>query len=603
VSAFQMKDRETASGVALSRASSAWRALPRSFVVLPMSLGASMTSCFPRRRLDDAPASATDGSTRCRRIQDEPPVNPAPPDAMFRSEDVNALRVSAAAWLGHMKYIVVACAAVTMTLYSVIHAVHAKCSRGLTLDVFELEGQTEITRRWHRCYNPNFSDDPFHPLRDWGSWNIYLVRMTRLWSSVSTDNAFFAHMCAWNLMPATRTWNTSVYFLLFAGFFVAPLLDYELTGYKHISSWAVSFACWVGGWIAVARNSQMRDPGFHPFWWGLVYCGFGGITYVFAISFLNVSGSPRYSIELKLLIRFVIDPLLWETMKASQRHIALLNPSPGPGLNTPGFMGPIINQAVYSRLLLFMMTNDGELDLITIQIIISLNELILSLTLKHRDAFFTRTVMGTVTADAILSSEKSDEMHGVSCLTNTYCELGAVMFLTPLMAVFNLPSSPDLDDPSETRTADYKRMGYQALQLIALEVVLSFVTTFAQFRFHDIDLARVFRRAERKHAADAKTRPLARVFTYRFWVYALMSVFFSMCVVGTVLGTLWSTAVCPRVRRSDGHVYFSFCEPEEGKHFPGGAPSKGGGIVAMHFDWPPWKSPYSIDTSNPGGES
>ena len=165
-----------------------------------MSLGASMTSCFPRRRLDDAPACATDGSTRCRRIQDEPPVNPAPPDAMFRSEDVNALRVSAAAWLGHMKYIVVACAAVTMTLYTVIHAVHAKCSRGLTLDVFELEGQTEITRRWHRCYNPNFSDDPFHPLRDWGSWNIYLVRMTRLWSSVSTDNAFFAHMCAWNLM-------------------------------------------------------------------------------------------------------------------------------------------------------------------------------------------------------------------------------------------------------------------------------------------------------------------------------------------------------------------------------------------------------------------
>ena len=163
--------------------------------------------------------------------------------------------------------------------------------------------------------------------------------------------------------------------------------------------------------------------------------------------------------------------------------------------------------------------------------------------------------MGTVTADAILSSEKSDEMHGVSCLTNTYCELGAVMFLTPLMAVFNLPRSPDLDDPSETRTADYKRMGYQALQLIALEVVLSFVTTFARFRFHDIDLARVFRRAERKHAADAKTRPLARVFTYRFWVYALMSVFFSMCVVGTVLGTLWSTAVCPRVRAMDTSTF------------------------------------------------
>ena len=182
--------------------------------------------------------------------------------------------------------------------------------------------------------------------------------------------------------------------------------------------------------------------------------------------------------------------------------------------------------------------------------------------------------MGTVTADAILSSEKSDEMHGVSCLTNTYCELGAVMFLTPLMAVFNLPSSPDLDDLSETRTADYKNMGYQALQLIALEVVLSFVTTFAHISFpRHRPRARV-PASRTEHAADAKTRPLARVFTYRFWVYALMSVFFSMCVVGTVLGTCGSTA-CPRVRRSDGHVYFSFANRKRG-NTSGGAPSKGG---------------------------
>ena len=258
-----------------------------------------------------------------------------------------------------MKYIVVACAAVTMTLYTVIHAVHAKCSRGLTLDVFELEGQTEITRRRHRCYNPNFSDDPFHPLRDWGSWNIYLVRMTRLWSSVSTDNVFLAHMCAWNPMPATRTWNTSVYFLLFAGFFVAPLLDYELTGYKHISSWAVSFACWVGGWIAVARNSQMRDPGFHPFWWGLVYCGWG-ITTLFAISFLNVSGFAAGTHRAQTTHSVRDRSALVGDDESYRSGTSRSTPRPVLGLNTPGFMGSIINQGGIATVALSAMTNDGS---------------------------------------------------------------------------------------------------------------------------------------------------------------------------------------------------------------------------------------------------
>ena len=66
-----------------------------------------------------------------------------------------------------------------------------------------------------------------------------------------------------------------------------------------------------------------------------------------------------------------------------------------------------------------------------------------------------------------------------------------------------------------------------------------------------------------------------------------MSVFFVMCVVGTLLGTLWTVAVCPRVRRSDGHLFFSFCEPTEAKHFPGGPSSQSEGILAWQFDWPP----------------
>ena len=84
--------------------------------------------------------------------------------------------------------------------------------------------------------------------------------------------------------------------------------------------------------------------------------------------------------------------------------------------------------------MLFLMTNDGSFDVLTVQIILSLNELMMNLTLKHRDAFFTRYVLGSTTADAILATEKSEELHAVSLIGSTFCELGAVMFITPLMA-------------------------------------------------------------------------------------------------------------------------------------------------------------------------
>ena len=39
--------------------------------------------------------------------------------------------------------------------------------------------------------------------------------------------------------------------------------------------------------------------------------------------------------------------------------------------------------------------HDGSFNVITTQMILSLNELMLNLTIKNRDSFFTRTVLGT----------------------------------------------------------------------------------------------------------------------------------------------------------------------------------------------------------------
>ena len=523
----------------------------------------------------------------------------APPDQMFHTKRTTSLREVTNAWLSHMKYILPFSIGVIMVLYTLMYYAHAKCTATLTREAFELGGQTEITRRWMRCFTPNFSDDEFRPLNSIGDFSVYVIRYTKMWSVFSADNNFFVHMFAWNLLARNRTWKTRLYFVWFALFYVSPLIDYQVTGFRHMASWYVQMGCQVCGWITCLAASETRDMPTMSWWF--VYHGMAGITYIFALRNLAIGDDDSYSLQLKLLVRFVFDPMMWEAMKTAQRHVAMMNPSPGPGLNTCSIMAPIISQAVYSRLLLFLLTNDGKVSVITLQLIISLNELMMKLTLKHRDGFFTRTVMGTMAGDALLSSAKMDELHAVSCLADVFCELGAIAFITPLMVVFNLPSTGDLPD-GKTRTSNYDDMAWICFQLAAMEIGMSFVNTFAQYRFHSIDIGRVFKQSEAAYRRQVKlSRPDGakgrNYLSYKFLVYTVMAVFFATCALNTVMGTMWTLRMCPRVR-SDGHVYFRACLPTEEKHLPGGSSVKGPGILAYNFDWPPWKSQYAIDTSN-----
>ena len=602
-------------------------------------LAAASAACAPCHRLAWGNPALTrlESNARSppkRHAQSEPPLDPASPDAMFKSEQ-SSLRKSSSAWWSHMRYILVAALAVSFALHHVAAAVETKCARGLTVSLLDAGGASEVTRKWHRCFVPNFDEQAFRPLDDWGSWNVYAIRATRLWTSCSTDNAFFAMMLAWTVSTSSSSTERRgkarglAYFAAFFIFFLVPAAEYQITGFKGLGSWIASFACFAFSVAVFVTDRRLRhSETTSALWFYTVYNAMGSLTYIFAIGFLNVSGSPRYGIGLKLLIRFVVDPMIWESMKTAQRHVALFSPSPGAGLDVVHFMGPIINQSVYSRLLLFMMTNDGAVDLLTLQFIISLNELMMNLTIKQRDAFFTRQTLGTATADAVLAAKKADSMHVSSVLATSFCELAAVATLTSFMATFNLPSSPDAYDDATgavnrfgpPRTTDPTKLAGQALRLIAIEIGFSFLSAFAQHRFHDIDLRRPFdgdgargrdasptragnaalpaSLAEKRRTADARdteARAFERGGFSRFFAldgtrlraYFVMAVFFTMCVMATVLGTLWTVAVCPRVRRSDGHLFFSFCEPTEGKHFPGGPSSQGEGIIAWQFDWPP----------------
>ena len=89
-----------------------------------------------------------------------------------------------------------------------------------------------------------------------------------------------------------------------------------------------------------------------------------------------------------------------------------------------------------------------------------------------------------------------------------------------------------------------------------------------------------------------------RLFSYRFWVYLTMTIFFFLVACGTVLGSVFAIKMCPRVR-DDGHVYFTLCAPNESRHLPGGPPTELPSILAVNYDWPPWKSKYAYDSSDP----
>ena len=142
----------------------------------------------------------------------------APPDQMFHTKRTTSLREVTNAWLSHMKYILPFSIGVIMVLYTLMYYAHAKCTATLTREAFELGGQTEITRRWMRCFTPNFSDDEFRPLNSIGDFSVYVIRYTKMWSIFSADNNFFVHMFAWNLLARNRTWKTSLYFVWFALF-------------------------------------------------------------------------------------------------------------------------------------------------------------------------------------------------------------------------------------------------------------------------------------------------------------------------------------------------------------------------------------------------
>ena len=98
------------------------------------------------------------------------------------------------------------------------------------------------------------------------------------------------------------------------------------------------------------------------------------------------------------------------------------------------------------------------------------------------------------------------------------------------MVVFNLPSTGILPDGT-TRTTDPIKQTFACLQLCVVELVLFFCTVFVQYRFHDVDIARVFKKAELEYERSAGGPRNIRVFSYRFWMYLLMGlIFFLGCM-------------------------------------------------------------------------
>ena len=146
---------------------------------------------------------------------------------------------------------------------------------------------------WHGASSPTSTTERFKPFDDWGSWNVYFIRATRLWSSWSTDNAFFAMTLAWFVssrrddVKKTKKADARglAYFGLFAAFFLIPALEYQATGHKKLGSWIASFACFALGISLFVTDTRLRHADTISALWFYVVYGLGGLCYIFAIGF------------------------------------------------------------------------------------------------------------------------------------------------------------------------------------------------------------------------------------------------------------------------------------------------------------------------------
>jgi hypothetical protein len=126
---------------------------------------------------------------------------------------------------------------------------------------------------------------------------------------------------------------------------------------------------------------------------------------------------------------------------------------------------------------------------------------------------------------------------------------------------------------------DLKAYGVQAINLIAIEMVLSFFIMYVQQRFHGIRHGDVFP----KGYFLRKGRWLA--VSYKFVVFLWITAMMAHKVTIYLVGNQFHKYLCPRIN-DDGSVFTFQCSTEDYKLAPGGFYYNSEAWLIQQYDYP-----------------
>ena len=443
-----------------------------------------------------------------------------------------------------------------------------KCTAALDVEFRDSACREEVVRSFLRCTFGRERGKGYVPWR-MEDFSVLFVRISTLGYF---GEVIFHQQSAWHASKH-RKWRTKLAINSFVAYYVVYFVMIAILGYHSRYSQAVCMSCFGALFYCGATSKEFwSTKGFSWIYTYVILMAIIGKAVVEI--FIIIAADPGVSPMLKLGVRFVLDPLFWEFVRAVERHYARLNPSPGPCLQLPYFVSFTLQQAFFSRYIMFLLSAGGAVkSMATVQAVLSLHELMVNLVQKDRDVHLVKLFLGRQSAEAILISRKQHDIVALNSIVSSFAEICAVIVISLYLYVFRMATE------GNENIVNLRAYGVQAINLIAIEVVLSFFVMYVQQRFHGIRHGDVF------PSGDFMRRGRWFIVSYRFVVFMWITVMMAHKITIYLVGSQFHKYLCPRIN-DDGNVYSYQCTTEDLKLAPGGFYLNSNAFLVQMYDYP-----------------
>jgi hypothetical protein len=484
-------------------------------------------------------------------------------------------------------------------------AAWTRCTRNINLELQKDKGQEELVKTWLTCTYAREVGKSYKPWR----WDDFAVLFVRLCMLSQFGEVVFHQMVGWHV-SRFRNWRTKMCVYSFALYNLTYFGTIAILGFYHqYTQYACYYLFGILMWSGLSAFDFWSTKGIS---YGFVYIYLMAIIGKNVVEFfLIVMSDQSVSPTMKLFIRFGLDPIFWELVRGAERHFARLNPSPGPCLQIPYYLSFALQQAFFSRYVMFLLAADGTVkSMATVQTILSLHELMIALTTKDRDKYLARAFLGKQTAEALLTTQKQHDILAMNSVISAFAEIAAIIVISIYLYVFRMAKV------GNESIVSLKSYAIQAVNLIAIEIALSFLTVYVQQRFHgmrhksmfpkikkkknnvndDNNNKRSFKEEKRNKKQQQQQQSRHRWFEgvrrfleqppYAFYVFIWVGVMLIHKITTYLVGGQFHRYLCPRVDERDGSIYTFQCTTEDLDLAPGGFYFNMRGFMIQMIDFP-----------------